>query len=599
LNFKNYYDKEKEMDITIIVGSLILIIFGILIFLLQKRHREKITTLAKELYFFKKEKEYYDEAMIVLSENFDIIFANGSTKKLFSLDEYNRIPSNAKKIGLKIDTKDPKDFFEVLKEQIALHEESFHLQNVLLVISGKMKQVNIYVDKGEWNIDKSITCIIDMQRVIPAETKTTSKEGGVDFLTRLPSQFVALTDINTLAIETQKNSKSFTLFLLGIDHFTELQATLGHGYTNKIIKKTANYFVDDLKDAFKVYRMDCDKFLLIVNNEPSEEKARDIAKKLIIDLSYFHKEDGNVHLSSSIGAVKYPEDGENAAKLINHLYIALNEAQKESESNIEFYTTEFQPMHKDEAKINEEIQAGLKNHEFFLYYQPVFNLKTEEMIGVEALLRWKHPELGVISADKFLNVAEKTGLIVDIGEYVFREAIKQRKLWDDNGLKKFKTTLNLSLKEMHVDKLIQKLEILFEDHSVDPRDFNLDITENAAMSNIEQTVKDFKLFKQLGLSISIDHFGASASSLKHLQILPLSMVKIDRSLIFDMYSNLDHQITVKAMIALIHGLGFEVVAEGVESSKESGLLYDLGCDHAQGYLFSKPLPAAEFQELLK
>ncbi|SFV53821.1 diguanylate cyclase/phosphodiesterase (GGDEF & EAL domains) with PAS/PAC sensor(s) [hydrothermal vent metagenome] len=587
------------MDMNIVVGSLILILFGIVIFWLQKRYKEKIKAIAKELYFFKKEKEYYDEAMMVLSENFDIIFANGATKKLFSLEEENKIPVNANKIELKIDTKDPRDFFEVLKEQIAAHKENFHLQNVLLVISGKMKQVNIYVDKSQWNIDKSTTCIIDMQRVIPAEAKTTNKDGGIDFLTGLPSQFVALTDINTLAIETQKNSRSFTLFLLGIDHFTELQATLGHDYTNKIIKRTAKYLTDNLKDEFKVYRMDCDKFLLVVNNEPSEDKARDIAKKLIIDLNYFHKEENNIHLSASIGAVKYPNDGENAAKLVNHLYIALNDAQKESDSNIEFYTTEFQPMHKDEAKINEEIQAGLKNHEFFLYYQPIFNLKTEEMIGAEALLRWKHPELGVITADKFLNVAEKTGLIVDIGEYVFREAIKQRKLWDDNGLKKFKTTLNLSLKEMHVDKLIQKLEILFEDHSVDPRDFNLDIRESTAMSNIEQTMEDFKRFKELGLSIAIDHFGASVSSLKHLQMLPLSMIKIDRSLIFDMYSNLDHQITVKAMIALIHGLGFEVVAEGVETSKESGLLYDFGCDHAQGYLFSKPLPAAEFQELLR
>ncbi|HHD78830.1 MAG TPA: EAL domain-containing protein, partial [Epsilonproteobacteria bacterium] len=250
-------------------------------------------------------------------------------------------------------------------------------------------------------------------------------------------------------------------------------------------------------------------------------------------------------------------------------------------------------------KINEEIQMGLKNHEFFLYYQPIFNLKTEDMIGAEALIRWNHPELGIVSADKFLEVAERTGLIIDIGEYVFREAIKQRKVWDDMGLKKFKTTLNLSLKEMHVDKFIQKLETLFSDHSVDPRDFNLDITESSAMANVEKTAMDFKLFKDLGLSLSLDHFGASASSLKHLQMLPLSMIKIDRSLIFDLYSNLDHQITVKSMIKLIHGLGFKVVGEGVETSKESTLLYDFDCDYAQGYLFSKPLPAKELEELLK
>jgi EAL domain-containing protein (putative c-di-GMP-specific phosphodiesterase class I) len=181
---------------------------------------------------------------------------------------------------------------------------------------------------------------------------------------------------------------------------------------------------------------------------------------------------------------------------------------------------------------------------------------------------------------------------------VFREVIKQRKQWDELGLQKFKITVNLSLKEMQVQTLIGKLKNLFEHYSVDPKEFNLDITESAAMANIKQTMIDFKLFKELGLSLSLDQFGAGYSSLKYLQALPLSMVKIDRSLIFELYYNLDHQTAVKSMIALLHGLGYEVVAEGVETSNESSLLYNLGCNYAQGYLFSRPLPAPEFQELL-
>ncbi len=587
------------MDINIIIGILTLVIIVIIFLWLDKYYKKKISTVSEELKFFKKEKEYYDEVMMVLSKDFDVVFANQAAKKLFSLNQENRTFGIGKKIELKIDTSDPEDFFEVLEKQCQIKEDNFHLQNVLLVISGKMKQVNVYVDKSSWNIDETIICIIDMQSVAPNKEITTTKDGSEDFLTGLSSQFVALTDINTLVMESQKNSKFFTLFLLGIDHFSDLQTTLGHGYTNQILKKIANYFIDNPEENIRVYSMDCDKFLLILDGVSDEDEARNIAKKLIVNIENFYKEDTKVHLTVSVGGASYPNHGENAAKLINHIYISLDQAQKESESNVEFFTTEFQAMHIDESKMNEEIQKGLKNHEFFLYYQPVFNLKTEEMIGAEALIRWNHPDLGLIAAGKFLDVAKKTGLIIDIGEYVFREAIKQRKLWNDSGLKKFKITLNLSLKEMQVDKLIQKLETLFEDNSVDPREFNLDITEHAAMSNIEKTAMEFKLFKELGLSISLDNFGANSSSLKHLQMLPLSMIKIDRSLIFDLYSNLDHQITVKAMINLIHGLGFEAVAEGVETSKESALLYDMGCDHAQGYLFAKPLPAAEFQELLK
>jgi len=277
----------------------------------------------------------------------------------------------------------------------------------------------------------------------------------------------------------------------------------------------------------------------------------------------------------------------------------LDQAQKDSVSNIELFTSESQIVHKDELKMNEEIVKGLKNREFLLYYQPIFNLQNEDMIGAEALIRWNHPKYGLIAPDKFLEVAEKTGLIVDLGEYVFREAMKQRKQWDELGFKKFKITLNLSLREMQVGELIKKIDALFDEYSVDPLDFNLDITEEDAMANIEKTNMDFKLLKELGLSISLDHFGAGYSSLKHLQMLPIAMLKIDRSLVFDLSTNIDHQMAVKAIINMAHTLGYEVVAEGVETSKESALLQSLGCNHAQGYLFSRPQPVFEFQELLR
>ncbi len=581
--------------IVVVIALCMVLIVSIGLSVWYKRKTKKIQ---EELNLFKKEKEYYSEAIMVLSESYSVVFANQSAKVLFSLDEnYNKIVNN-KPIELKIDTAEPKDFFEVLKNESERKEDTFHLQNVLLVINGKMKQVNIYVDKSAWNVDKKITCVIDMQAVTPTEAKSIQKEGGIDFFTNLPSQFSALSDINTSVIESQKKSEVFSLFLLGIDNFKDLQITMGLGVSNQLIKKIASYFENHTIENTRVYRMDCDKFLLILDKDTDKSTVRTIAKKLILDMKDFYKDDGTVRLTTSVGIVMYPEDGENASKLIDHVYIALAQAQKESETNIGFFETEYKSIHKDEIKMNDEILKGLKNHEFFLYYQPVFNLKTEEMIGAEALIRWNHPTLGLITADKFLDIAKKTGLIVNIGEYAFREAIMQRKQWNQQGVKSFKITINLSLKEMQVDTFISKLQTLFEDHKVNPKDFNLDITEASAMFNIDKTIMDFKLFKDLGVSLSIDNFGASYSSLKHLQLLPLSTVKIDRSLIFDLETNLDHQITVKALIGLIHGFGFEVTAEGVETSKELVLLGEYGCDNAQGYLYSKPLSAVDFGELL-
>ena len=584
------------MDMTII-GVLIILIMLVAFFWMNQTSKKKLISMTDELKFFKKEKEYYAEAMMVFSKDYKVLFANQSAKKLFLLNKENKEFSLGTTVQLKFASAPAIDFFEAIEKKNNSTDDSFHFKDAILITEKEKKKVNIYIDKSAWNIDNTITCIIDIDSSM--ESVLSKKDGKVDFLTGLPSQFSSLSEINSLVMESQKKSESFALFLLGIDHYDNIQATLGHNYTNRILKKIANYFIENPDENRKVYRMDCDKFLLVLKHVNDDELARKAARKLIVDIGNYYKGDSNTRLTVSLGISRYPAHGENATKLIDHVYVALKKAQKESEANIGLFNKETQAMHKDEVKMNEEIIKGLKNSEFLLHYQPVFNLKSEDMIGAEALIRWNHPQYGLISPERFLEVAEKTGLIVDIGEYVFREAMKQRKKWDELGFKKFKITLNLSLREMQVDQLIKKLDRLFEEYAVDPLDFNLDITEEDAMANIEKTAEDFKLFKDLGLSISLDHFGAGYSSLKHLQILPVSMLKIDRSLIFDLSSNLDHQLAVRGMIKLAHTLGYEVVAEGVETSKESTILHGLNCDHAQGYLYSRPLPVFEFQELLR
>ncbi len=584
------------MDITIISILVIVVIIGVFLWI-AKENKNKLKAISDELKFFKKEKEYYAEAMMVFSKDHKILFANHSARNIFSLSRENKVFTLGTKVELKFTSGHTMDFFEAIEEKSNTTENNFHFKDVILITDKKKKIVNIYIDKSSWNIDNTITCIIDIATTTASILN--EKDGKVDFLTGLPSQFLSLSEINSLVMGSQKESESFALFLLGIDHYNTIQSTLGHNYTNQIIKKIANYFIENPDENRKVYRMDCDKFLLVFKYVDNDEIVYKMARKLIIDIGNYCKGDNYTRLTTSLGIARYPVHGENATKLINNVYVALDKAQRESEANIKLFSEKTQVIHKDEVRMNDEIVKGLKNSEFLLYYQPVFNLKSEDIIGAEALIRWNHPVHGLISPDKFLEVAEKTGLIVDIGEYVFREAMNQRKIWDELGFKKFKITLNLSLREMQVDQLIIKLNKLFKEYAVDPHDFNLDITEKDAMANIEKTVEDFKLFKDLGLSISLDHFGAGYSSLKHLQILPLSMLKIDRSLIFDISSNLDHQMAVKGIIELAHTLGYEVIAEGVETSKESNFLYTLGCDHAQGYLFSRPLPVFEFQELLK
>jgi len=579
----------------IITGVLLLTV--VLFLWLRNNYQKKLSVIDDELRFFKKEKEYYSEAMMVYSKDHKILFANKSAKALFSLEQEKHVYLLKSKVELKIANTEAMDFFDAIERKSNSTQESFEFKGIILIVNGKKKVVTMYVDRSAWNIDGTVTCVIEPQST--SENQLAKSDGKIDFLTGMASQFTSLSDINSLVIESQKKSESFALFLLGIDHFSDIQTTLGQAYSNNVLKNMAKFFKENPDENRKIYRMDCDKFLLVIKHVDADELVRKIARKLMMDIGNYYKDDVNTRLTVSFGVARYPQHGENATKLINHVYIALDEAQKDSVSNIELFSNETQTIHKDEVRMNEDIISALRNKEFLLYYQPVFNLKEEKMIGAEALIRWNHPKMGLVSPDKFLKVAEKTGLIVDIGEYVFREAMKQRKQWDELGFNKFKITLNLSLREMQVDELIKKIAVLFKEYAVDPLDFNLDITEEDAMSTMDKTAIDFALFKELGLSISLDHFGAGYSSLKHLQTLPLSMLKIDRSLIFDLSSNLDHQMAVKGIVSLAHTLGYEVVAEGVETSKEVKILNHLNCDHAQGYLFSRPLPVFEFQELLR
>jgi len=345
--------------------------------------------------------------------------------------------------------------------------------------------------------------------------------------------------------------------------------------------------------------MEHDKFLVHIMYLDEEEMAYKLARKTILLVSNIFRHYNEIRLTSSIGMVMYPNDGPNAVKLIDNAYLALNKAQLQGESHIEMFKHEHKALLTDEIDMNEEIKKGLAKKEFALYYQPIFDLEGEIMIGVEALLRWNHPKQGVLSADKFLDVAARTGLIADLGEYVFEEAIKERQKCNDWVRDSFQITVNLSLKEMQIKNLLSRLEGLFNKYNVAKNTINLDITESAAMENIDKTFSDFEMLKEFGLTIALEHFGTGYSSIKHLGLLSIDMIKIDKSLIFDLTTNLENQKIVKSMIDLAHNLGYEVVAEGVETSAESAILSRLHCDFAQGYLYSKPLPSHELEELLK
>ena len=588
------------MNIWMGITAISVVLLGILLIWLYLFDKKKLARVTDELNLFKKEKEYYSEVMMTFSDDHSITFANQAAKDLFLLNANNQVDKNSRKVDLKLGKESPEDFFASIKMISDANNESFKIDNATLMLKGKRKKVDLYIDKSVYN-KQMVTCIIDMDTENNQINVKKNKEGQIgylDFLTNLPSQFAAVSDMNSLIIESKRKSESFSVFLLGIDHFNDIQTTLGLSYSNQILKTLSRFFALNQDDKISIYHMDADKFLLLVESSNEDASINTRARDMIISVGNVYRDNNDIRLTSSIGIVQYPKDGANATKLIDNVYIALKSAQEQSESNIKLFNADHHAIHIDESKMNKEIRTGLDNNEFLLHYQPIFDLAGERIIGAEALIRWKHPEYGLITADKFLEVAETTGLIVDLGEYVFNEAIQERQKCNIGHLKDFQITINISLKEMEVDKLIPKLEKLFKKHNVEKNAINLDISESDVMEYIDKTANDFKLLKEFGLSLSIDNFGAGYSSFKYLSMFPLNMIKIDRSLIFDLTLNLEHQTTVRAIINFAHTLGYKVVAEGVETTEEATILKTLNCDYAQGYLYSRPLPAAEFEELL-
>lgn len=587
------------MNIWMGIIAISAILLGILLVWTYLFFKKKLAKVTNDINLFKKEKEYYAEVMMTFSADHSITFANQAAKDLFSLNDDYQIASNAEKVDLKLNQKSPEDFFTSIKTISRSKNESCKIDNAMLILKGKRKKVNLYIDTSVYDDQPMITCVIDMENnQINANKNEEGKTGYLDFLTSLPSQFAAISDINTLTRDSKNKSEFFSVLLLGIDHFNDIQTTLGLSYSNQILKTLAQFFVSKQDENITIYRMDADKFLLLIRNVSENTPINTIARDMIISVGNVYRDNNDVRLTSSIGIVEYPRDGENATKLIDNVYIALKKAQERSESNIKLFNANHDAIHIDESKMSTEIHTGLHNNEFLLHYQPIFDLEGERIIGAEALVRWNHPEHGLLAADKFLEVAEKTGLIVDLGEYVFSEAIQESKKCNIGNGTDFQITINLSLQEMQIDKLLPKLEKLFDKYNVDRSTINLDIRESAIIEYIDKTAHDFKLLNEFGLSLSIDNFGAGFSSFKYLSMFPLNMIKIDRSLIFDLTVNLEHQTAVRAIINFAHTLGYKVVAEGVETTKEATILKTLNCDYAQGYLYSRPLPAKEFEELL-
>jgi len=420
-----------------------------------------------------------------------------------------------------------------------------------------------------------------------------------DTLTGLANRTI-LNDRTGLLIERAAREKSVVaLLLLDLDRFKEINDSLGHGAGDELLRGMAARLTDLVRDSDTVARLGGDEFVVLVEMEVADG-AISIAQKILDALTIpFSIAGQEVFIGASIGISLYPKDGDSSEELLKNADVAMYRAKSRGRNRFRFYDENMNASSVERLSLETRLRHAVDNGELLLHYQPQVNLRSGEIIGAEALIRWQHPELGLVSPAKFIPLAEETGLIFPIGEWVMRTACAQIKAWQDAGVMTPTVAVNLSAHQFRQHHLVKMTTGVLLDTGIDGRYLELEMTESAVMEDADRVIRVLRELKEAGTTISIDDFGTGYSSLSYLKQFAIDKLKVDQSFVRDITQDPNDAAIVVAIITMAHSLGLNVIAEGVETEGQLEFLRSHGCDEMQGYFFSRPVPVGDFEQMLR
>lgn len=419
-----------------------------------------------------------------------------------------------------------------------------------------------------------------------------------DALTGLPNRTLFHDRLRQAVARARWRKRWVAILFLDLDRFKVINDTLGHAVGDLLLKATAARLIDSIREGDTVARLGGDEFVLIFDDLAQSQDTSKVVQKILEALSEpFHLEERELFITASIGVALWPEDGENPDTLLKNADTAMYRAKEMGRNNYQHYSPALNAKASERLTLENALRHALEREELLLHYQPKIDLATGKIVGMEALVRWKHPEHGLVSPAEFIPLAEETGLIVPIGEWVLRAACAQNKAWQEAGFPPARIAVNLSARQFQRQNLSQTVERVLKEIDLDPRYLELELTESIIMKNAEATITMLSELDAMGVEMTVDDFGTGYSSLSYLKRFPVHTLKIDRSFVRDLSHDPDDAAIVTAIITLAHSLNLKVIAEGVESVEQLEFLRSLKCDEMQGYLFSKPLPAQEATEL--
>ena len=420
-----------------------------------------------------------------------------------------------------------------------------------------------------------------------------------DALTGLPNRMMMMERLEHALAHAHRQNQMLAVMFIDIDRFKSINDSLGHAQGDELLKIVAQRLTAGVREDDTVARLGGDEFIVILEVVAGLEDAVVVAEKLLNLMSQPVMLDRqNMVVTSSVGISIYPNDGDNADTLIKHADTAMYRAKEQGRNNYQFYTVDMNIRARERLTIESSLRYALERNEFQLYYQPQVDLRTRRITGMEALLRWQHPDHGLIQPSRFIPIAEETGLIIPIGEWALRTACFQNKAWQNAGLPCLHVAVNLSARQFKQANLLQMVKQALADSGLEPRYLELEITETIAMEHADETIDKLKALKAMGVTISMDDFGTGHSSLSYLKRFPIDTLKIDQSFVKDVLFDSQDAAIAAAITTMARGLKMKVVTEGVETQEQVGFLREHDRDEVQGYFFSLPLPAKAFADLL-
>ena len=421
-----------------------------------------------------------------------------------------------------------------------------------------------------------------------------------DPLTGLDNRLSLNLRLEQLLAQTRRGGGMAALLFIDLDHFKKINDTHGHQVGDQLLQAVAQRLQDLLREVDTIARLGGDEFIVVTSGSVTPDEASNIAVRIVDALGApYQLGDKNVHSGASVGVAMFPADGADAGALLRHADTAMYAAKSQGRGNFQFFSEAMNSATHERLMLENRLWQALEQREFELYLQPQVRLADQAIIGAELLLRWHHPELGLVGPDRFIPIAEESGLILPLGDWVLQRCAEILAGWRGGDLAHLRLAVNLSARQCHGPGLLPLLDRLLHEQGLDPDLLELEITESAAMQDPERSRGLLRELRARGIKVAIDDFGTGYSSLSYLKLFEIDRIKIDRGFVKDIETDPNDAVIVAATIALAHSLGLAVVAEGVETAAQRDFLRAKQCEEAQGYLFARPMPLLDFEALLR